>query len=65
MGLGTTYSDVLASPVTFLPPVNRGRPVDLKHSKHWSDSIYFNLTSVKNSFNTGHKPNFPTYCTYY
>lgn len=27
-----TYSDVFASPVTLLPPVNRGRPIDLKQA---------------------------------
>lgn len=32
-----TYSDILSSPVTLLPPVNRSRPVDLKNSRQRSD----------------------------
>lgn len=32
-----THSDVLASPVTLLPPVDRSRPVDLKHSRQTLD----------------------------
>lgn len=32
-----TYSDVLASPVALLPPVDGSGPVDLKHSGQRSD----------------------------
>lgn len=32
-----THSDVLASPVTLLPPVDRSGPVDLKHSRQTLD----------------------------
>lgn len=34
-----TYCDILAGPVAFLPPLNGGRPVDLK-----TNSLHLNLS---------------------